>query len=93
MFVAVITVKLYAPWVQSLKDKRMVVKSLLDKIRNKFNVSACEVDQQDMHQTAVIAIAAIAADHAQSDSILDHVLNFIESNTEAEIVAVDREER
>lgn len=93
MHIAVLTVKLFAPWVHSLKDKRMVVKSLLDKIRNKFNVSACEVDQQDMHQTAVIGIAAIAADHAQSDSILDHVLNFIESNTEAEIVAVDREAR
>lgn len=93
MHVAVLTVKLYAPWVHSLKEKRMEIRSLLSKIRNKFNVSAAESDDQDIHQTIVIGIAAIAADQSQADSILDHILNFIESNSEAEVISIEREYR
>jgi uncharacterized protein YlxP (DUF503 family) len=91
MRIAVLTVRLYAPWVHSLKEKRTEVKSLLAKLRNKFNVSAAEAGEQDTHQTIVIGIAAIAADSAQADSILDHLLNFIEANTGAEIMSVQRE--
>ena len=93
MQVAVLTVTLYAPWVHSLKEKRMEVKSLVSRLKNKFNISAAEVDKQDIHQTIVIGIAAVAADHALADSILEHVLHFIESNTEAEILLVERENR
>lgn len=91
MQIAVLTVRLYAPWVHSLKEKRMEVKSLLARLRNKFNVSAAEVGEQDTHQTIVVGIAAIAADSSQADSILDHLLNFIEASTEAEIMSVQRE--
>ncbi len=69
----------------------MVVKSLCTKVRNQFNVSIAEVEEQDIHQLAVLGIAAIAGDRAQADSILDHVLNFILDNTEGDIVRVDRE--
>lgn len=93
MIVAVTEVKLIAPWAHSLKEKRMVVKSLLAKIRNRFNVSAAEVAEQDVHQTIVLGIACIAADSAQGDSVMDHVLNFLEANTEAEIAEVRREIR
>lgn len=91
MQVAVLTVNLYAPWVHTLKEKRTEVKSLIAKVRNKFNVSVAEVDAQDFQQTIVIGIAAIAADAALADSILDHVLNFLEANTQAEIMQVWRE--
>lgn len=89
MLVATLEIKLYAPWGHSLKEKRMEVKSLTAKIGNKFNVSVAETAEQDTHQTIVIGVAAIAA--AGADSILDHVLNFIESNSEAEIVSAERE--
>ncbi len=49
--VAVLQVKLYAPWVHSLKEKRMVAKSLLAKLRNKFQVSAAEVEEQDVRDS------------------------------------------
>ena len=91
MQVAVLTVNLYAPWVHSLKEKLMEVKSLFTKISNKFNVSVAEVDAQDTHQTIIIGVAAIASDAAQADSILDHVLNFLEGSTQAEIIRVWRE--
>lgn len=93
MVAAVMTLRLYAPWVHSLKEKRMEVKSLLARLRNKFNVSAAEAGEQDTHQTIVLAVCTLAADSAQADSILDTVLAFVESGTEAEIVAVDRELR
>lgn len=91
MIIGILKIKLYAPWVHSLKEKRMIVKSIIMKTRNKFNVSVAEVEEQDLHQIAVLGIVGIAADHAQTDSILDHVLNFIESNTEGEIIDIDRE--
>ena len=56
--IAVLTIKLYAPWVHSLKEKRMVVKSLMSKIRNKFQISVAEVQDQDIHQSIVIGIVS-----------------------------------
>ena len=46
---------------------------------------------QDVHQSIVIGIAAIAGDSAHADSIIDNVINFIESITDAEIISVERE--
>ena len=93
MIVGTLEVKLYAPWVTSLKEKRMVVKSVVGKIKNKFNVSIAEVEEQDTHQTIILGIACVAGSVSQSDSILDHVINFIESSSEAEIVNIEREIR
>ena len=91
--VLVLKIKLYAPWVHSLKEKRMVVKSLLAKIRNKFQVSVAEVEMQDVHQTIMIAVAAIAAHQAQADSMEEDILRFVERSTEAEIVELETEIR
>ncbi len=84
--ILVLKIKLYAPWVHSLKEKRMVVKSLLAKLRNKFQVSVAEVEMQDVHQTIVIAVAAIASHQAQADSMEEEILKFVERSTDAEIV-------
>ncbi len=93
MQIATAEIRLFIPWVHSLKEKRMVLKSLLDRMRAKFNVSAAEVAEQDIHQIAVLGVAAIAGDSAQADSILDTIIRFIEGATEAEITAVSREMR
>ena len=91
MQIATITFKLHAPWVHSLKEKRMIVKSLVAKLQNKFHVSAAEIDQQDVHQTIVIGAAAIVSHNAMADSLMDEISEFVESNTEAEIVEETRE--
>lgn len=93
MKIAVLKINLYAPWVHSLKEKRMVVKSLLAKLRNKFQVSAAEVEDQDIHQSIVIGVAAIVPHSAQADSLMDEIMGFVEQNTEAEIVKEEREIR
>lgn len=93
MIIETLEIRLYASWVHSLKEKRMIVKSLIAKIRNQFNVSVAEVQDQDVHQSIVLGLACVAGNTALADSIMDHVLTFIENNTEAEIIAVRREIR
>lgn len=91
MKVATITFRLRAPWVHSLKEKRMIVKSLVAKLQNKFHVSAAEIDEQDVHQIIVIGVASIVPHNAMADSLMDEISEFVESNTEAEIVEETRE--
>lgn len=93
MMIAVARVRLFAPWVHSLKEKRMVVKSLTSRVHNRFSVSIAEVEDQDLHQSIVLGVACVAGGRAQADSILDHVIDFIERNTEAEITDIQREIR
>lgn len=91
MMIGTASIKIYLPWVHSLKEKRMVVKSICAKVHNQFNVSIAEVGEQDIHQIAVLGLAGIAGNRIQADSIIDHVLSFIESNTEGEVVDIERE--
>ena len=79
------------PWANSLKDKRMVVKSLTAKLRDKFGVSAAEIDEQDTHRTAVLGVACVGNAAAQIDSVLDHILNWLEANSQAPLTKVERE--
>ena len=93
MKIAAMTFQLRAPWVHSLKEKRMIVKSLLSKLQNKFHVSAAEIDEQDTHQLIVIGVAAIVPNNALADSLMDDISLFIEENCEAELISKDREIR
>lgn len=93
MIIGTAKITIYAPWVHSLKEKRMIVKSLCAKIRNKFNVSIAEVEAQDVHQTIVLGFACVTGESSITDSIIDNVVNFIESNTEGEIIDINREFR
>ncbi len=86
MIVNVMTVKLHSPWVHSLKEKRMIMKSLCEKLRNKFNVSVIESDAQDVHQTIMISIAFLSYQTAMADSMSEAIQSFIERSTDAEIV-------
>ena len=91
MLIYVVKVKIRMGWVHSLKEKRMVVKSICAKLKNKFNVSVAEVEEQDVHQTAVIAYTYIACNRAQGDSIYENTMNYLEENTDGEIIHVDHQ--
>ena len=93
MIIGAVTMRLYAPWVSSLKEKRMVVKSIIAKVQNKFNVSIAEIAEQDTLQTVVLGMACVAGSVRQADSIVDHVIRFIEDSTEAKITDIQRELR
>ena len=93
MKILAITFRLYAPWLHSLKEKRMIVKSLIAKLQNRFHVSASEIAEQDAHQFIVIGTAAIVPHNAMADSLSEELTRFIEENTEAEIIEKFREIR
>ena len=91
MIIGTAKLKLYAPWVHSLKEKRMVVQSIISKVQNKFNVSIAEVEEQDTHQTIIIGIVCVACKVALADSIMNNVAHYIERNTDAEVMDIERE--
>lgn len=77
----------------SLKEKRMIVKSLIAKLQNRYHVSAAEIDEQDIHQIIVLGVAAIVPNHALADSLMDDISQFIEAATDAEVLEEVREIR
>jgi len=85
MTVGILTIVLSIPGSDSLKDKRHVVKSILDLARNRFNVSAAEIDHLDSHRSAGLAFACVSNDRAVANSLLDRIRHFVESNPLCEI--------
>lgn len=92
MKVLLMRVTLRASFVHSLKEKRMVIKSLMGRLKNKFNISVSEVGEQDIHQILVIGIAGVCGSSAQVDSTMENIITFIENNTDAEIIKIENEE-
>ena len=82
------TCKLYLnlPCAHSLKEKRMVVKSTIDKVKNKFNVSIAEVEDQDLHQSIVIGVAVVSNDTSHANSMIQKVLNYVEEICDADLI-------
>jgi uncharacterized protein YlxP (DUF503 family) len=70
----------------NLKEKRSYVKSLVSKIRNKFNVSVAEVGYQDLWQRTRIGIAVVGADSAVVNSVIDKITDFVYSNGDFEVI-------
>jgi uncharacterized protein YlxP (DUF503 family) len=71
---------------QSLKEKRRVVKSLIEKSRHRFNVSVAEVADQDVHQRATIGVAVIGNDGRILNSLLDRIIEYMHAMNLADLV-------
>jgi uncharacterized protein YlxP (DUF503 family) len=84
-------IQLSANWVHSLKEKRMIVKSIVDKVKHRYNVSIAEVENQDYHQTITIGLACVSSDRKHANSMVQEVVNYIEDNTEASVEYIDIE--
>jgi len=78
----------YIPHAQSLKDKRTVVRGVIDKTRHKFNASVAEVDTQDAHQTLTLGIAVVSGEHAHARNMIDEITRFMERATDAELISI-----
>ncbi len=90
MIVATAEIKIYVPWAHSLKEKRMVVKSIIAKVQNRCKIAIAEVDAQDYQQTIVLGLAAVSSSAVFAERSIDRALDFIASNTEAEIQVIRR---
>jgi uncharacterized protein YlxP (DUF503 family) len=92
MHVGVATVELGLPENTSLKGKRMVVRSVTQRVRNRFNVAIAEVASQDAWHTATLGIVCVSNDAQHANEILSKVIDFVESERlDAEVGAVSVE--
>ena len=79
----------YILYAASLKDKRQVSRSLIDRTKGRFNVSVAEVATQDLLQTLTVGIAMVSSDAAYLRQSLDSVIHFMESDTDAELIKAE----
>ena len=90
MFVLAYDVELRIDASQSLKDKRQVIKSILDGARRRYGVSASEVGFQDQWQRAQLGFAVVASSEGQATEIIDKVDRFVWSHPEIDVLATER---
>jgi uncharacterized protein YlxP (DUF503 family) len=76
---------------RSLKGKRKVVRSMVDKVKSRFNVSIAEVGSNDKWQKIELGVSAVGNDRRHIDSSLNHILSFLESLYLAEVVHTEME--
>ena len=91
MHIGVCKIQLRIPESQSLKAKRRVIKSLVNRLKNRFNVAVAEVEALDAHQFAVLAAVSVSNDAAHLHKIISHVITFVETNADAELVNYETE--
>ncbi len=80
----------YIPHAASLKDKRRVCRSLVDRTRGRFNASISEIDTQDMHRTLTIGVAVVSGDAAHARRSLDEIIRYMEQQAEAELIKIEQ---
>jgi hypothetical protein len=85
------TVELHLPDVESLKDKRHVLKGLKEKVRHRFEVSVAEVDHQDTWQRATLAVACVSQDSRHANEVISKALAFIESLVDGHVIDIETE--
>jgi len=91
MVVGILQLRIMIRDAQSLKDKRRIVRSLRDRIRNRFNVSVSEVDSLDQRQQATLGIALATNDRAFADQVLAKVVNLVRATPGAVLVDYETE--
>jgi hypothetical protein len=79
MIVGVGEITLVIPENNSLKDKRKVLKSIIQRTRNKFNVAMAEVEHQDIVNLSVLGFTVVSNDKRFINSLIDKIFNFIDS--------------
>ena len=80
MHVSVCQIELRLPENHSLKGKRQVIKSIITRLQNKFNVSVAEVDNQDLWQLATLVVACVSNHRRHADETLANVVKFVVQN-------------
>lgn len=87
--VGLMSVRISVNGSRSLKEKRRVVKSLIDRLRAQHNLSVAEVEDQDQHQAATLALACVANEESYINSVLDTAINWLA--TDRRIVILETE--
>lgn len=91
MVVGICRIELALHGVKSLKEKRGIVRRVIDRTTNRFNVAAAEVAAQDSHRVAVIGLTVVSEDGRHAQSMLDKIVEYVGGSTEAPIMSHDVE--
>ena len=91
MFVGVLRLTLHLPEPGSLKSKRHLLRSAIDRVKARFNVSIAEVAENDLWQKSVVGVAAVGNDHAFVNESLDKVADFVASVHGGQVQVTARE--
>lgn len=86
MVIGSCTIKLRLFEVNSLKDKRQIIKSIIGRIKSRFNVSIAEIDLNNSWQTTLIGFACVTNDSHHANQILSNVIRFIDEDSRVEIL-------
>jgi uncharacterized protein YlxP (DUF503 family) len=78
MVIGVWTLELNIPSAASLKDKRQIVKSVIARLRNEFNISVAEIDRLDSWQSAVLAAVTVSSDREYAHGLMSRVALWVE---------------
>lgn len=89
MTIGIARLVLFIPESRSLKDKRMVLRRVKDRVRAKFNAAVAEVDDNDVWQRATLGLAVVGNDVPFVEHALDEVVRFVRG--EAEVTSAERE--
>jgi uncharacterized protein len=91
MFVGVLRLTLHLPEPGSLKSKRHLLRSAIDRVKARFNVSIAEVAENDLWQKSVVGVAAVGNDHAFVNETLDKVAGFVASMHGGQLLVTARD--
>lgn len=81
----------FIPHAHSLKDKRMITRSLIDKTRHKYNASVAEIDTQDAHHILTLGVAVVSCEYSHVQNMLDEIIRYMGENADAELISADKE--
>ena len=91
MIIGICTCEIFIYESNSLKAKRSVIKSIIEKSKNRFNISIAEVGENDKWQRSLIGFATVSNDKKVVDEILERVIQFFNTYSEIEIVNIEKE--
>jgi uncharacterized protein YlxP (DUF503 family) len=91
MIVGKLTLEIFLPNATNLKEKRRIVNSLKDNLRNNFKISVAEVDYEDLWQRSKFLIAIASKDHLNLERKIQKIFEFLKDNSEIEITSFKKE--
>ena len=91
MVIGLLTINMHLEGVRSLKGKRSIVKSVVERLRNRFNASVAEIAAQDSTKLAIVGVAVISNEGSHLDEQLDKIVNFILNDGRFYVSQIHRE--
>ena len=91
MHVEAVRVELHLPHVHSLKEKRAVVKPIIEGVRRRYQAAVAEVDHQDKWQRAALGVAVVSASQHHADEVMAAIERFVWSFPEVEVLAIQED--